>query len=345
MCREEIVELLIEYTLTPDLFEKYDLRILDIIPKRGVYRIETDKGCKCLKRIKYEEENLYFIHQAIEHLVEKGFTKVSRIRRTKDGHLFLRYGEHAYVVMDWIDGRECDFENPIELDRAVKVLTEFHHTSKGFIPQFSLPHRWMLGKWPQVYEARSRELLYMKGIVEEKEEKNQFDHIFLKYVDYYYTQSLEAIEALKNFDYDGLVEKAREEKGFCHNDYAHHNILISYDNRDLAVLDFDYCLIDLRINDIADLIHRNLKKSMWDIERAEFVLNSYHRNSPLSDDEKKGIYAHLLFPRDFWRIASQHYIEKKVWSEETYLGKIIEKAECKELREDFLKAFKKMTRM
>ncbi len=345
MSREEEAAILVDYMLTPDIFKAYGLKVIDIVPKRGIYRIETDQGFKCLKKIKADYRNIYFTHDAIEHLTQNGFHKVSRIRRTLDGNLFLTYGEDTYFMMDWIDGRECDYENPIELDIAVKTLAELHEASKGFTTNFGDEHRNLLGKWPEVYKKRSEELLLMKEMAEKKQDKIQFDEIFLKYVDYYYEDALAACEGLRNFDYEGLVEKARKEKGFCHNDYAYHNLLISYDHQEVAVLDFEYCIFDLRINDVGSIIHRNLKKCFWDIERAEYILDGYQRHSSLSQDELKAIYVYLRFPMDFWRIASQFYLENKRWHDETYTGKIIDKSEWKDLREDFLQDFKEMTGM
>lgn len=344
MSREEERRILVEYKITPEIFDRYGLKVMDIVPKRGIYRIETDQGFKCLKKMKSIAQNIYFTHAAIEHLVSNGFFKVSRIRRTTEGNLYLNYENGVYFIMDWIDGRECDYENPIELDIAVKTLVELHKASKGFQPSCPIPHyRDMLGKWPQIFKERSQELLQMKEIALAKKDKTKFDEIYLKHVDAYYEDSLEAMEGLKGFDYDGLVEQARKDQSFCHNDYAYHNILISYDHQDVAVLDFDYCIFDLRINDIGSIIHRNLKKCNWDMERAEFIINSYHQASAITADELKGLYVYLRFPSDFWRISNQYYLENKDWDEETFIGKIIEKSEWKELREDFLKNFKKIT--
>ncbi|MDF2545555.1 MAG: CotS family spore coat protein [Anaerosolibacter sp.] len=345
LIREEEKTILVEYMLTPDLFEAYGLKVIDIVPKRGIYRIETDQGFKCLKKMKSGRKDIYFTHEAIEHLSQNGFNKVSRIRRTLEGDLFLTYGDDTYFMMDWIDGRECDYENPIELDIAVKTLTELHNASKGFITKHGDEDRNQLGKWPEIFKRRCDELMIMKEMAEKKQEKIQFDEVFLKHADYYYEDALAAYEGLKSFDYEGLVKKAKDEKGFCHNDYAYHNILISYDHQDVAVLDFEYCIFDLRINDIASLVHRNLKKCFWDIDRAEYILNRYHQWSSLSDDELKGIYVYLKFPMDFWRIANQFYLENKRWRDETYIGKIIDKSEWRELREDFLQDFKEMTGM
>ncbi|KXG76170.1 CotS family spore coat protein [Thermotalea metallivorans] len=343
--REEEVEILVDYILTPNVFRAYGLKVIDIVPKRGIYRIETDQGFKCLKKMKSDPKNIYFTNDAIEHLIKNGFYKVSRIRRTLDGNLFLSDGEDAYLMTDWIDGRECDYENPIELDIAVKTLAELHRASKGFTPFHHDPSRDLLGKWPQIFKARCDELMEMKGMAQKKQDKIKFDEVFLKFVDYYYEEAQEAVACFEQFDYQGLVEQARKEKSFCHNDYAYHNVLVSYDHKDVAILDFDYCVFDLRINDIASIIQRNLKKCFWYIGRAEFILDSYHRQDRLSQDELKGIYAYLKFPTDFWRIASQFYIENKSWSAETYMGKILQKSEWKELREDFLQEFKEMTGM
>jgi CotS family spore coat protein len=341
--KEEEIKILTGYRLAPEIFEKYGLKIIDIVPKRSIYRVETDQGLKCLKKVRYDQNTFRYIDEAMEHLVHNGFSKIASLVKTLDGSLYVEDEEDKYVVMNWLEGRECDYENPIELNLAVKTLAELHSASKGFEPSIDQPERNDLGKWPDIFQNRSQELVWMKENVEQKENQNIFDKMFLENIEYYYQNSLEAIESFKFFSYKKLVEKAQIEKSFCHNDYAYHNILISYDGQQIMLLDFDYCVIDIRIKDIASLIHRNLKKCFWDIGRAEYILNSYHSEKALSNDELKGIYTYLLFPTDFWRIANQYYIEKKDWNKETFVNKLIQKSEYKELRQGFLKEFKKMT--
>ena len=48
----------------------------------------------------------------------------------------------------------------------------------------------------------------------------------------------------------------------CHNDLAEHNFLFS--NNEMYLIDFDYCSIDLRIMDLADLLLNGIKNVAFD---------------------------------------------------------------------------------
>ena len=41
-------------------------------------------------------------------------------------------------------------------------------------------------------------------------------------------------------------------KRFCHHDFAHHNLLIDKQG-EINVIDFDYCILDSHIHDLASL--------------------------------------------------------------------------------------------
>ena len=59
---------LAKYNLSVDLFDKFNLKITDVIPLRNVFIICTDKGDKIIKKIEYSVEELEFQHAAIEYI-------------------------------------------------------------------------------------------------------------------------------------------------------------------------------------------------------------------------------------------------------------------------------------
>ncbi|PRR78658.1 hypothetical protein CLLI_14320 [Clostridium liquoris] len=54
---------LTQYDLDVNLFHKFNVEVNDIYPRRSVFLVNTDKGNKILKKIKYGKEELLFIYE------------------------------------------------------------------------------------------------------------------------------------------------------------------------------------------------------------------------------------------------------------------------------------------
>lgn len=333
-------EILSEYNLDLELFNLMGLEIIDIVPVRNIFRITTQKGMFSLKRVIYNEEEMDFIMSAVEHLKRNGFENVADYVAKDDGSLFYEYDGEKYYLTRWVDGRELDYLNPIDLKSATQLLSKFHKASQGF-DMFMVPDsRNLLGKWPQNFKERILEMNEMKFRALLKKGRADFDRIYLEYVDMCLEDAHRALELLLNSPYEELVNKAKEENGFIHHDYAHHNLIQSFDGK-LYVLDFDYCAVDIRIHDLGSLIIRNMKKTGWDIDKALYVIECYDKESPISRDELKVLMPFFLFPQDFWQISRQYYIEKKDWGDRDYLDKMNTKSQYTISRREFIEEFEK----
>lgn len=333
-------EFLGQYNLDVNLFETMGFRVKQIIPVRSVYRIATDKGFFCLKKLRFSIEEMNFIFNAVEHLKVNGFINVFNIVRQKDGSNFLDFGGEKYFLTEWIDGRECDYLNPMDLDTAVEVLAKLHNASQGYAPAVCPSNRNYLGKWPDNFQQRIGEMEAIKQQILLKRDKSEIDCIYMDYVDMCINDAEEALALLEGAGYRELVEQAAGEKGFIHHDYAHHNILHTFDGR-TYVVDFDYCIRDIRIHDLGSLIIRNMKRCNWDIDKAMAIIASYDRCNPISKNELKVLVPFFLFPQDFWMISRQYYIEKKAWEEEEYVDKMNTKSEYTIQRRKFIEEYEK----
>lgn len=338
--RQQEREFLGQYNLDVKLFEKMGLKVKQIIPVRSVYRIATDKGFFCLKKLRFSMDEMNFIFGAIEHLKAKGFINVFNVVKQKDGSEFLDFGGEKYFLTEWIDGRECDYLNPMDLDTAVEVLSKLHIASAGYTSVPCPPNRDYLGRWPENFKLRIQEMKEIKHQVSTKSELSEIDSIYMDYVDMCISDGEKALEMLSESRYTELVEKAAEEKSFIHHDYAHHNILHTFDGK-TYVVDFDYCIRDIRVHDIGSLILRNLKKCNWDIDKAMAIIESYDYFSPISENELRVLVPFFLFPQDFWMVSRQYYIEKKDWEEEEFLSKMNTKSEYTNQRRKFIEEYEK----
>jgi len=329
-----------EYNLDIKLFETMGLKVKQIIPVRSVYRIVTDKGFFCLKRLRFPMEDMNFIFAAVEHLREGGFTNTFSIVKQKNGDDFISFKGDKYFLTEWIDGRECDFLNPLDIDAAIEVLARLHNAAEGYSPALPPEDRCYYGKWPENFRKRIDEMKLIKEQALAKPEKSDMDEIYLDYVDMCINDGEEALLMLSKTDYLGISERAAKKGGFIHHDFAHHNILHTFDGR-TYVVDFDYCIMDIRIHDIGSLIIRNMKKTNWDIDKAMDVLESYDRRNPISKEELSVLAPFFLFPQDFWMISRQYYIERKPWDEEDFVDKMSTKSEYTLMRRKFIEEYEK----
>ena len=75
-------------------------------------------------------------------------------------------------------------------------------------------------------EKRIKSLDKMRDMVRKKNNKTNFDMLYLKSMDFYKEIGKNALMTLKESNYIELCEIAERNKGFCHHDYTYHNIII-----------------------------------------------------------------------------------------------------------------------
>jgi len=332
---------LVTYELTIDIFDAYDMQIEDIVPIRSVYLLYTDKGVKILKKINYSLEELKFINDVVNY-ARGNYQFIVSFMNTADGGYYIKKDNDIYVVLDIIEGREADFQNPIDIAMVSKALCKFHKSTCGMNQM--IESRNNLHNWIPNFKKRADELLKFREISELHHIKSNFDKLFLEYVDRYYEEALHSIELLKKSSYDRLCSEDNKIKSICHHDLAYHNIMIDNDCN-VHFVDFDYCIFDLRIHDIGNFIVKAVKYCGWDMDKAQTILESYSSIDEISKDELKALYGFLMFPQDFYEISRQYYMKTKDWDEDDFLSRLERKAGYYRDREQFLNDFQEYIKM
>ena len=321
------------YDLYVDLFKRFGLRVTDVVPLRNVYLLVTDKGNKILKKVEYSRENLQFIHEAVEY-IRPNFERIICFTETIEGEIYATWNGELYCVMDVVDGRECEFSNPIDVSIAAKGIAELHKASEGYRCGFQ--EKKLAGRCIENFQRHSEELKFFKRLALLHEFKSSFDEVFLKHVDHYIEEAEKSIEMLKGSPY--LKLSGEEDKVvICHHDLAHHNILINEDKA--FFIDFDYAVVDLRVHDLCNFINKAVKNFAFDIDRAQGIVKDYCSINPLDKRELEVLKALLSFPEDFYSISKDYYARRKEWEEETFLDRLQRKLEYREDREEFLSSF------
>ncbi len=337
----EIIDDWSQYDFDPGILPHYDFEVQKIKPlRKAVFRLTTSSGVKALKGVHYPMGELLFMFSAMEHLFSREFTRLARINLTKDGLPFVPLGGRSYFVTEWINGREADYGSERDLQATVKTLAELHMASRGLQP---LPGSYLkteLGRWPENFHRRGEQILEFMWEAKGKREKTKFDRMFLREVSGFYEEAREAQKALADTAYWELVRIAQRESCFCHHDMAYHNVIIK--DGQGYLIDFDYCLCDMRIHDLASLVIRNMKKHNWDISVAEKILRYYHKHYPLWQKELKVMLAFMMFPQDFWQVAWTYYREDIGRTEKESISRLERSIKMNRDRRSFLDSFAKL---
>jgi CotS family spore coat protein len=334
-----------KYDLDINLFSEFNLVVYDVIPVRKVFILNTDKGDKVLKKVSYGTSQLEFINYGIEYIKNNNFTRIIEFEKTKNNLIYVPWKDDIYCIMNLVEGRECEYSNPVDVMLTSKALVQLHRASAGLVDEESFKgiltknqQRYLCGSVIENFNKKLRELKFFKRIATLYENKNEFDYIFLEYEKYYEKSIMQSIKILEGSEYYNLCEE-KEKIVLCHHDLAHHNILVN--NEQVYFLDFDYSVIDLRVHDLCNFINKAIKNSAYDIEKCHIILKQYSALNPLDKRELKVLYGMLSFPHDFYSISKDYYTRKKEWSEEIFLNRLKKKVEYAEDREVFLEGFKK----
>lgn len=322
------------------LKKEYNIRLTSIEKIKSVYRVEAGKQIYCLKIVKYELPHFLFILGAMKHLDSNGFEYVPNIIRTTRGMDYIKFYENFAYVTPWLNGRESSYENPIELSIAAKKLGQLHKCSEGFIVSGDMKPRVGWFKWIEVYRTRKGEILSFKDVIDRRDKKTDVDLYYLSMMKEELQRCDRAINNLCDTNYENRMIDEIRLGGFCHHDYANHNVLIGKDNK-VNIIDFDYCILDTHLHDLASLLIRAMKYGRWNEERVRIILKAYKSTHRLEQGDIKIMAAFMEFPQDYWQRGIQYYWEKKMWGEDFFLRKLKAYADDREERQEFINIFRK----
>lgn len=322
-----------------EIERQFNIKIESVKPNKGVYILKTDKGTKCLKKIDYGTQKLLFVYGAKEHLIGNGFPRVDKYCVNTEGYPYALVNEDIYTLSEWIEGRECDFNNKEDLINAARNLAYLHIASKGYEPVENSKLKSDLGRWPNLMDKRIKSFDKMRDMARKKKVKTDFDISYIKMIDFYKELGKRAIKVLDSSNYFNICRIAEEEKSFCHHDYTYHNIIID-SSSNVNVIDFDYCKKEIRVYDLSTFLIKVLKRVNWNIEYAELIIDTYNEVSPLEQDEYRVLFSFLLFPQRFWRLANRYYYNEVNWIQTTFNNKIKQLAAEQEVYANFIEQFK-----
>ncbi|KRQ86641.1 Spore coat protein I [Caloramator mitchellensis] len=302
--------------------------------ERAVYKISTNKGNKCLKKVYYDEATLLFIYSVIEWLNIKG-VNAPRLLSTKNGLKYVKYQDDIYMLTDWIDGRKCEYDDLEDIKKISANLAKIHISSKGFFPiQGS---KLLIGEKDYITSLNK----HFKHLLEFSNTafrlKDKFSKLYLENFDYYINCAKESIYIISKIDFQNLGDEVSS-RAICHLDYVNKNLIFTSDNK-LYVIDFDKTRLDMPIHDISSFLHRILKrkKTPWKFEIFKEAVECYETIRPLSYYEHLAIFSLLMFPKKFWKISKDYFKNYKFVNKNYYLEELHDVVDYKKEHREFCK--------
>ncbi|AWK50638.1 CotS family spore coat protein [Clostridium beijerinckii] len=318
--------------------EYYQLKIDNIEKVKNSYKIITKHGGYCLKVIRYQFSHFYFILCAMKHLQRNGFSNIPKFIINKEKKEYGSIdGKYVYLTK-WIPSRTSNYNNPIELAMVSSELAKLHQCSKGFTLEKIMKPRIGWFSWIDVFETRKNEILDFKNRINQKANKSNFDLLYLENIEQEVKRAEKSILGLQKNNYVKIMEREVFKRGFCHHDYAHHNILID-NNKNINIIDFDYCILDSHLHDVCSLLIRNMKDGKWEPKKSDLILDAYRTNMEIKQDEIPIIREFIRFPQAFWQTGLQVYWEQQTWGEDFFLNKLEKYVDDCEFREEFIDSY------
>ena len=322
-----------KYDLDVKLFDKFNIKVYDVMPLRKEYILVTNSGNKVLKKIDYTLEEFQFINNALNY-IKDNFNRIIEFEKTLDDKIYQEWKGEIYCLMNMVEGKECDFSNAIDLGIAARGIGELHKASEGF--RYKNSSKYICGNLITDLNRKKEEMLFLKKMANLYENKREFDNIFLKHVDIYIEKIENSIALLnKNLYYKLCSEE--DKIALCHQNLDNHNIVIK-DNK-AYFIDFDFAVIDLKIHDICNFINKVAKKFSFDIEKANIIIKNYSLTNTLSNNDLNILFSMLTFPENFYEISKDYYTRRKEWEEQVFISKLNRKIKLEEDRVNFLENF------
>jgi CotS family spore coat protein len=337
-------ELLASYDLDIKFFELLGFKIRQIVPERNCFRIETDKGFYCLRKLNSLYEDIYLMQRMTKHLRSNGFTTTFDIVLHENNEILIPYKGNHYYLSRWMDGRESDYLNLLDTKNAIEALAKFHIGAEGFQTKHEQGQRRLYGRWNQGFLQKLNEIEEAKEQVIAKGKRVNNAQIIIQYLTSCVNDAKNTISLIEKSSYESLNARDEAKKGFIHHDYGLHNILHTFDNQ-TYIGGLEKCAFDIRMHDLGHFIFKLMRRKGWDLEAAMNMIDYYNEIYKLKKEDYEILAVYFAFPHDFKLFYRQYYTENRETEDPEELERINIESEYNQARRSFLAEFKKYSEL
>jgi CotS family spore coat protein len=302
--RQRERERLTTYDLDVKFFEDLGLKIKQLVPERNCFRLESDKGFYCLKKIYFPLEEIMLMKELAKHLEGNGFRNTFDIVVQEKGEIAIPYRGSQYYLTKWMDGRDSDYLNLPDIKGAVEALGRFHLAAEGFRSSHHIEHRRLYGKWKQGFARKLKEMREAGEQLAAMDHEHNSIQVLVDYVDKCKENAKNALRLLEEPFYECINARDAEGKGFIHHDFGLHNILHTFDGR-TYIGGLESYAFDIRMHDLGHFMYRMMRRQGWDLEMALDIIGAYHEVYSLKKEDYQALCMYLTFPHDFKQLYRQ----------------------------------------
>lgn len=301
---------------------EYDIKIKEMKETvKDRYVIDTEKERLLFEEAGDKEACLIFISGIYEYVKEKGFNHIAEIHPTTCGKNYIRTGGKLYTLSSFTESMGKEFSIEKNSREVTKLLAAFHRAAEGYTPPPGGKCKSDWGRWIEKYRKQCRALKKYSILIKDKEDKTEFERMFLKENDCFIKRMEQSIDILKKKGYIDIVEESMKKRQVCLSSFKKYSFYKekSYIN----IKSLDKCRYDIIEKDIAELLQKLLeiksKKYLKDIAE---LIKTYHSENPLSDNSIEIIKAFILFPEEYEKICSRYCKGKDKWTEKVYIERL-----------------------
>lgn len=294
-----------------EILSHYDIDVHSMSRVRSGFLLETDGACFLLKmpvgsgwRLEYEERVTKF-------LLDCGYAETDRPVRNREGFLVTTDpAGDSYLIKEWYHGEECSVRNREAIFRATANLAKLHrHLEKTSLLEAPICNEaFYLEK---TMEKRTRELKRIYSYIRSKKQKNEFEIMILNSFSEFFEQAQQALEKLKKFPLEQLLEEVTERKTLVHGSYSYHNLLFT--SQGIVTLNFDRGGLGLQMMDLYYFLRKVMEKNEWKRTMGEQLLKEYNKHKVISELQWELLAILLSYPEKYWKILNHYYNNKKSW--------------------------------
>lgn len=325
------------------VLEQYELVVNNTRKGRGAIIADTDKGLISLSEYTGRTERLLLCKAICDYLEEFDFCKVDNLIPNREGLLYVTdLDGKNYVVKKYVEGRECNVTDEKECRYIVGEIAKLHQRMEfGELPKLQIEED--AGREKELlirdFSKRETELNRVRTFIRKQSKKGEFELAFLKEFRYFEEIAKEAADILDDACLKRLSDSVRERGMYCHGECNQHNILLG--TQKVVATHFEKCCMDIQVRDLYLFLRKILEKNNWSYSLGYSILREYLDNNPLGPDEKRYLYARLLYPERFWKIANAYLNKRKSLPPRRQLEKLNALMQIEPARMEFLQKLSK----
>lgn len=285
----------------------YGLTLRKANPAARGWRLATNRGIYTLSRVeKMDEAYWNMIDELLSHLREQGAAQLPGLIRTKYGKLMFNGFRSRYLLWDNLQGMACDWTKPGTWTSVGKTLAHIHRASRDFPLEKEYARFTAAGNWRTLWERNLELLDTIRTACVLSAKPRPVDRLWMSVYTYTTTLIETALRYMEKTGGDAHV-LAQMENGTVGQHQLNRDSWGVYPSGALSLLDWEHTVLDIRVRDLAQMIHLAYGDKKVFRERVRLLLSGYQSVHPLKKSEWPLLYARLLFPEQLVQTVRDVY--------------------------------------